>query len=164
MLAAAEIVALALACAPSVEVGTAQAIIRRESGGNPYAIGVVGAKLSHQPRTKEQALYVANVLKDAALEFDVGIAQIRTTNLTKLGVSIEQALDPCQNMQLMQFLLVEAHQRAQRQGYKGAGASIAAVSAYNTGNFVRGLQNGYVGNVIAAHPRNAAGQHLPQRN
>lgn len=153
-LGAQEVVALALACAPHVESGTVQAIVARESQGNPYAIGVVGAKLSHQPQTREHALYVAQVLQRAGLEFDVGLAQIRTTNLRKFGVSIEQALEPCENMKLMDSLLVEAHQRAQLAGHKGVSASLAAVSAYNTGNFWRGFGNGYVGNVVRAHPAN----------
>lgn len=155
-LGAQEIVALALACAPHVEPGTAQAIIARESRGNPYAIGVQGATLSHQPQTREHALYVAEVLRHAGLEFDVGLAQVRTTNLRKFGVTIDQALQPCENMKLMDALLVQAHQRAQRAGHKGVSASLAAVSAYNTGNFWSGLGNGYVNNVVRAHPANAA--------
>ena len=128
----------------------------RESGGNPYAIGASGATLSHQPQTREHALYVARVLERAGLQFDVGIGQIRTTNLRKRGISIEQALDPCENMKLMDSLLVEAHDRAQKAGHKGASASLAAVSAYNTGNFSGGFANGYVGQVVRAHPSNTA--------
>lgn len=150
-----ELIALAMACAPLVESGTVQAIVSRESAGNPYAIGVVGAKLSHQPQTRDQALYVAEILQRAGIEFDVGIGQIRTTNLRKFGVSIAQALEPCQNLQLMQVLLVEAQQRAQKAGYQGANASLAAVSTYNTGNFKSGFRNGYVKQVVQAHPGNA---------
>lgn len=155
MLGASEILALALTCAPAVESGTVQAVVRRESAGNPYAIGVVGAKLSHQPQTREQALYVAGLLNGAGLEFDVGLGQIRTTNLRKFGISVAQALEPCQNLRLMEELLVEAHGRALRAGYRGASASLAALSTYNTGNFISGFRNGYVGQVVKAHPSNA---------
>lgn len=149
------ILALAIACAPQVETGTVQAIVKQESGGNPNAIGVTKAKLSHQPRTPQQAIHVASILQKAGIEFDVGIAQIRTTNLRKFGVSVEQALDPCTNMKLMQALLLESYGRAVTRGRRPGGeASLAAISAYNTGNFSAGFGNGYVAGVVAAHPNN----------
>ncbi len=157
MLLAHQIVALALACSPQIEAGTAQAIVKRESGGNPYAIGVgKSAWLSHQPRTKAQALHVAHQLGKAGIEFDVGVAQIRTTNLRRYGFTVEQALEPCTNFQLMQIILLENYHRAIRQGRQpGTQASLASVSAYNTGSLTSGFSNGYVAAVVAGHPGRA---------
>jgi len=155
MLGLSEIAALAIACAPAIEVGTVQAIVNRESRGNPNAIGTTQARLSHQPRTREHALYVAGVLERAGVDFDVGIAQLNIRNLRRFGVSVTDALEPCKNMQLMQAVLVEAHERAQRRGLTGVDASLAAVSVYNTGHFKRGFNNGYVADVVRAHPGNS---------
>ncbi|EGC99197.1 lytic transglycosylase catalytic, partial [Burkholderia sp. TJI49] len=40
---------LARACAPNVDPETLAALVRTESGFNPYAIGVVGGHLTRQP-------------------------------------------------------------------------------------------------------------------
>ena len=44
-----DLAALVLSCAPLVAQDTARALIQVESGGNPFAIGVVGGALVRQP-------------------------------------------------------------------------------------------------------------------
>ena len=44
-----DLAALVLTCAPLVAHDTARAVIQVESGGNPFAIGVVGGTLARQP-------------------------------------------------------------------------------------------------------------------
>lgn len=158
MLGASEILALALACAPNVEPGTALAIAQRESARNPFEIGTGrGATLSSRPRTKAHALHVANILEQAGINFDVGLMQINIVNLKKFGITVEQALDPCTNIQLMQRVLLEGYNMALRKGIPaGPKASVAAISAYNTGSTSAGLSNGYVQKIINAHPSNQA--------
>ena len=136
MLNASEILTLALVCAPSVDPGTVLAITQRESARNPFEIGTgKAATLSSRPQTKAHALHVAQELDKANLDFDVGLAQINRRNLRKFGYSVEQALDPCTNLQLMQRVLIDGYQMAIRQGRAaGAQASLAALSVYNTGS------------------------------
>ena len=150
-----QILALALSCAPQVEPRTVQAIVKRESRGNPYAIGVgKGVYLSHQPSTRDQALYVASILEKAGIDFDVGLMQVRTTNLRRLGISVQEALEPCKNMGLGQTVLLDGYARAVKSGrMPGTDASLAAVSHYNTGSLTAGFSNGYVANVVQEHRR-----------
>lgn len=50
-------------CAPQVHPRTLQAIVRVESGGNPYAIGVIGGALERQPRSLGEAVATAAELE-----------------------------------------------------------------------------------------------------
>ena len=164
MLDASDILTLALLCAPSVDPGTVLAITQRESARNPFEIGTgKAATLSSRPQTKAHALHVAQVLDKANLDFDVGLAQINRRNLRKFGFSVEQALDPCTNLQLMQRVLVDGYQMAIRQGNAaGAQASLAALSVYNTGSTTAGLKNGYVNGIVRAHPANQRRRNPPE--
>lgn len=143
------LVALALACAPSIDPHTVSALAMEESKGNPFAIGVPpGFRLSQQPVTRGQALFVANALRSRGREFDVGLMQIRTTNLRRMGVSIDSALDPCTSIRTAALILTENYRRAVADGKRSnTEAVIAALSAYNTGSFTGGLRNGYVARI-----------------
>lgn len=149
----AEVLALAVSCAPAIEPAIIAAIVQRESARNPFAIGTgKAARLSHQPTAKEHALHVSAILERAGLHFDVGLGQINSRNLARFGVTVEQALDPCRNMQLMQRVILADYTRALASGRKpGTESTIAALSGYNTGNFKAGVENGYVKGVVNAH-------------
>ena len=81
--------ALAMACAPQVHVGTAQALVQTESSLNPWAIGVAGGTLDRQPRHRAEALATAKALKAHGWNFSVGLAQINVSNFERLGLTIE---------------------------------------------------------------------------
>jgi len=155
MLGAEQILALALVCSPQVEGKVAVAIARHESNGNEFAIGLGRAgKLSHQPQNREQAVYVASVLAAKGVEFDVGLMQIRTTTLRRLGASVEDALDPCKSLKFAQTVLLADYGRALKAGHpSGVQASLASLSAYNTGSLEKGFDNGYVAGVVRALPQ-----------
>lgn len=53
---------LASTCAPAVHPVTLSAVVRNESGANPFAIGVVGGRLVRQPRTQAEAEATAAAL------------------------------------------------------------------------------------------------------
>ncbi|WP_159069240.1 transglycosylase SLT domain-containing protein, partial [Burkholderia metallica] len=53
---------LARACAPNVDPDTLAALVRTESGFNPYAIGVVGGHLTRQPASLDEARATAREL------------------------------------------------------------------------------------------------------
>ncbi|MBD8051098.1 lytic transglycosylase domain-containing protein [Limnohabitans radicicola] len=141
---------LTLACAPQVHPDTALRLIRHESGGNPYAIGINGPyRLSPQPSSKSQAVATANMLLQAGLSIDMGLGMINSKNLKSLGLSVESVFDPCTNLQAMQTILQAGYSRAVKTHGPGQKSLIAALSEYNTGHPVNGIKNGYVARVFA---------------
>ena len=141
-------VALAVACAPLVHPGTAQAIVAVESGFNPRAVGVVGGVLQRQPGTDAEAIATARRLQATGWNFSIGLAQINVHNLEPLGLTLEAAFDPCQNLRAMQTLLGDCFVRAGNRSPQGD--LRRALSCYYSGNYVTGFRDGYVARVVAA--------------
>lgn len=139
------LLSLLLTCSAQVHPETAWRVVKHESSGNPYAIGINGPyRLTQQPKTKEQAVSTALLLIKHGLSIDMGLGQINSKNLSWLGLSVEQIFDPCQNLGAMQTVLTGAYARGVRKYGHGQRALDAALSEYNTGSQTRGLQNGYV--------------------
>ena len=135
--------ALAAACAPSGAPETLAAIARAESGLRTLAIQANdpagGAIL---PATRQEAIERAHALHRAGRSIDLGLMQINNRNLGWLGLSIEDAFDPCRNI--------------------AAGARVlTSFSGYNTGHPQRGFANGYVARVLAAGAGNVAQAPAP---
>lgn len=163
------LLALVLACAPLVHPRTAQALVHVESSNNPWAIGVVGGRLLHQPRNRAEALATARHLAATGWSFSVGLAQIHIGNLRRLGLTLDDALDPCRNLQAMQSLLTDCQARATRTADPSTSDATAlrrALSCYYSGNFSTGFAHGYVHRVVLAvsvapsRPAPAALDHL----
>src|SRR5262249_7163983 len=57
---------------------------------------------------------------------------------------VEQALDPCTNIRAGATILTADYVEASQRFTPGQPALQAALSAYNTGTFWRGFENGYV--------------------
>ena len=137
--------ALAEHCAPSVHPATMAAIARVESGLNPLAIGINGrVRITRQPSTSSEAVDTAKQLLRMNLSIDLGLAQINSANLARLGLSIEQAFEPCANLRAAETVLRGCYDSAARRLGSGQPALQVALSCYNTGGSVRGLANGYV--------------------
>jgi hypothetical protein len=99
MLIAAIVVSLpALAQAAEAEPPSAlvRAIIRVESGGNPFAVFVGG--FTHYPDTKEEALRLIAKAVESGKNFDVGLMQINSWWMRRYGIPPESLLDPAVNM------------------------------------------------------------------
>lgn len=136
------------ACAPQMPTPISYAIVKTESNFNPYAIGVnKGAKgLARQPRSYQEAVQAAYRLRAEGKNFDVGLAQINIANFGWLGLSIEKAFNPCENLKAMQKVYLNCLSRF--GGGSGRGTPMQrAFSCYNTGNAGRGFTNGYVAKV-----------------
>ncbi|WP_180061831.1 MULTISPECIES: lytic transglycosylase domain-containing protein [unclassified Acinetobacter] len=140
------------ACASNTPVPVAQAIIRTESRFNPHAIGVnYGGKQIKQPKSYAEAVLKAKQLISSGHNIDLGLAQINSSNLKWLGLSIEQVLQPCNNLKAMQFILYDCYKRS---GESGLGTKMQrAFSCYNTGNHKKGFNNNYVNKVSANYNR-----------
>lgn len=146
ILASASLAALLAQCAPQVSPDTMTAIVMTESKGNPWAIGVNGAGAVKQPSSKAEAIRVARDLILRGKNIDMGLGQINSANLSWLKLSVEQVFDPCTNLRAGAFVLTDNYRRAVRGGEERP--LHAALSAYNTGSFTRGLRNGYVAKVM----------------
>ncbi len=141
------LVMLVLACAPLVAPETAVKLVMTESGGNPWAIGVNGPYVVRpQPTTQSQAIGTARTLlrMPGVRSIDVGLAMINSSNFDRLGLTLEQAFDPCVNLGAMQAHLHESFTRAASEHGPCQAALQQALSEYNTGHRTRGIANGYV--------------------
>jgi type IV secretion system protein VirB1 len=144
------IMALSHECAPATSPKTLTAVVLAESGGDPLAIGVNGAK-PHRlyPRDAADAVATANRLLASGANFDLGLGQINSKNLGPLGLSVSEAFDPCHNLaSASQVLAADYGSVDPTVGEQGALRT--SFSLYNTGTTTRGFRNGYVAKVIAA--------------
>jgi type IV secretion system protein VirB1 len=144
-----DLAVLVLSCAPLVAQDTARALIQVESGGNPFAIGVVGGALVRQPANLPEAVATVAALEAAGWNYSVGLAQINKRNFQRFGLNPQTAFEPCANLRAMQGILGECFSRASRRASTQA-ALRDAFSCYYSGNFQTGHQHGYVSKVLAA--------------
>lgn len=133
------------ACSPSMHLPVAQAIIKSESSFNQFAIGVNKGKAIRQPKSYQEAVTTAKWLLANGANIDMGYAQINSSNLRWLGMSVEQAFDPCSNLKAMQTIYLNCYAKAGETGY--GNRMQRAFSCYNTGNVTGGFRNGYVNKV-----------------
>lgn len=145
--------ALIMACAPNVAPSTIQEIIRVESAGNPLAVNINtrnGVKLRPTIKitTAQHAIAVTYAAMALGHTVDMGYMQINTANLAKLGHTVEDMFDPCMNLKAGAAILSAAYATALPLHKNEQAALHAALSAYNTGSFQRGFDNGYVARYI----------------
>ena len=125
-------------------------IVQIESGANPYAIGVVGARLMRQPKKLDEAVATARMLEARGYNFSLGLAQINRSNLGKYGLDThEKAFDVCANLAAGARILAGCRASAWGDWSK-------AFSCYYSGNFVTGFRHGYVQKVYDAIGRGMA--------
>lgn len=147
--------ALLQSCSPNVAPATMIAVIRVESEGEPFKIGVnSGATLQRQPTNATDAIATARGLLRRGANFDAGLMQINSSNFSRLGLTAETVFDPCTNLRAGAVVLADNYGRARDAGHSDP--LRAAISEYNTGSRSRGISNGYVGRVYAAAGQGAA--------
>ncbi|TPG27327.1 hypothetical protein EAH83_04660 [Variovorax ginsengisoli] len=139
-----DFLAVAQACAPDVHPRTLAAIVRTESGFNPFAIGVVKGRLERQPRSLPEAVATAKALVDAKWNASFGLGQINLSNLSAHALDLVTVFDPCKNLKAASSILGEAFDRARVRFPDEQSALKAALSAYYSGNFSTGFKEGYV--------------------
>jgi len=118
-------------------------VVSIESSFNPYAIGVVGARLVRQPRSLGEAVATARMLETRGYNFSVGLAQVNRYNLSRYGLhSYQDAFDGCTNLRVGASILSHCLDRSGQDWGR-------AFSCYYSGNFVTGFRTGYVQKVLA---------------
>jgi type IV secretion system protein VirB1 len=144
------LIALAMisACAPAhVAPQTIAAIIEVESGGDPLIVHINWPDRSAtvvRPRAAADGVKIVNAAIARGASADIGLMQVNSLNLPRLGYSIARAFDACANIKAGAVILSEYYQGAARELAPGQRALAAALSAYNTGNYTSGFSNGYV--------------------
>jgi type IV secretion system protein VirB1 len=141
---------LIAACAPLIHPATAAALVRVESGFNPYAIGVVDGLLARPPRSRAEAIATAAALQRGGWNFSVGLAQINVHRWSSVGLTLQTAFNPCANLRAMQAILLECFARARPARARDQDALGAALSCYASGDFETGFRQGYVRKVVEA--------------
>ncbi|OZB34944.1 MAG: hypothetical protein B7X44_11230 [Halothiobacillus sp. 15-55-196] len=148
-------------CAPNVAPQTLAAIVRVESGGNPWRIGINGDYvLPRQPVNQAEAISKANRLINMGYNIDMGLMQVNIKNLNALKLSVEQVFDPCINIKAGARILQNFYLKSAKDIGQGQHALRRAISAYNTGNFINGFTNGYVAKVTKERPVHAQSDEL----
>ena len=147
MLELATVLALAAQCAPDASARTLAAVAWTESRFDPLAIGVNrGSPLARRPADRPAAVRMARARLAAGGDLDLGLGQINSANLGPLGLSLEDAFDPCRNLNASARVLGAGYD----VGEDRQTALRRALSRYNTGHPTRGIANGYVARVQAA--------------
>ncbi|MGV0983546.1 MAG: lytic transglycosylase domain-containing protein [Limnohabitans sp.] len=116
---------LLMMCAPAVDPVTMAAVVKQESGGQPWVINNNTTRKSTAFASKAAAVAAAVAAVGRGESVDLGLAQINSKNLPSLGLSVDQVFDPCTN--------IAAGSRILAAGYQRTGSLSGALSAYNTG-------------------------------
>lgn len=155
---------LVIQCAPNVAPTTMMAIVRVESGGNPLAMNVNGKqRLTRQPASVIEAVAWSWWLINKGYSVDMGLAQVNSRHLQRLGLPPDAMFEPCYNIAAGAQILTENYTEASKKYGSGQTALRAAISAYNTGNHTRGFTNGYVKKVSAAAGKWAVPKAMQER-
>jgi len=113
-------------------------VVHVESGANPFAIGVVGARLVRQPQNLDEAVATANMLEASGYNYSLGLAQVNRVNFGKYGLDTPaKAFDVCSNLTAGANILADCYRSANGDWGK-------AFSCYYSGNFTTGFLHGYV--------------------
>jgi type IV secretion system protein VirB1 len=112
-------------CAPAVDPVTMAAVVKQESGGQPWVVNNNTTNKSMAFGSKAAAVAAAVAAVGRGESVDLGLVQINSNNLPALGLTVEQVFDPCTN--------VAAGARILAMGYQRAGSLGGALSMYNTG-------------------------------
>jgi type IV secretion system protein VirB1 len=118
------------------------AIIHTESGGNPFALNVNGARQPARQTNAGEAAATARRYVAAGYSVDLGLGQINSRNMRWLGLTWDTVFDPCTNVAALARVLTTNYS-AVKAGRDPQTALRIALSMYNTGSQTRGFRNGY---------------------
>lgn len=142
---------LANQCVPEhYSFSTLAAVIKTESGFNPLSIGINSKKikLKEKPKTKAAAIAIAESLISKGVSVDLGLGQINSLNLPRLGLTVSDMFDACTNLQTSAGILKRNYVVALKSAKSEQHALQIAFSMYNTGSQTKGFKNGYVNRVF----------------
>ncbi len=121
-------------CAPGVAGTTALAIIRVESGGDPWSIDDDTTKRSYHPHSYRDSVLLLHQLRAEGHNVDAGLMQVNSTNWRTYGIDEETVLDPCTNVNVGSTILRRAYRAATQIFPPGPLALYHAFEIYNSGH------------------------------
>lgn len=136
------------ACAPQIGRSTIAAIVKVESGGDPWAINDNTTKHRFYARDYADAVRAASALIREGHSVDMGLAQVNSENLSHVRMNVAQVFAPCGNLVAAAEILEGCYAPAAMRFGAGQQALVHALSCYNTGSLYAGM--GYVKRVLAA--------------
>lgn len=150
-------------CQQALNAPLMQQIYQVESSFNPFAIGVVGDRLTRQPKRLDEAVATANNLAALGRNYSIGQGQVNKIHFERLGWStdISQGFDVCKNVKAAFDIYIDCYDRAKTAGFPVEGdysATHAALSCYYSGSFRAAQSNAdvtrYVNEVLTTTPVN----------
>lgn len=135
-------------CAPMINHQLMQSVISVESSHNPYAIGVVNARLLRQPQNLAEAKATTHYLERAGYNYSIGIAQVNRSNFSRFNLKLDNGFDTCINLNAGSQILAECFNRAIAQGYQQQ-ATHKALSCYYAGQLNSRVGTQYANKVMA---------------
>ncbi len=135
-------------CAGSIAPKTMAAVVSVESGANPLAMHDNTRNQSFQPPDMATAISWATQLIAQGDSVDMGLSQVNSTNLPRLGLSVRSAFEPCSNLHAGATILSSDYAAASAQFGPGQYALRRALSAYNSGSMF--AAQGYVDRILIA--------------
>ncbi len=138
---------LAARCAPGVPEWVLRGVVRTESNFDPWVLHDNSIHASASPASLVAAVAQATTWIAEGHSVDLGLMQINSANLPALGMTIDQAFDPCASLAGGAAVLRAAY----GAGPVGSGqqtALLMALSIYNTGSPLKGIMNGYARRVM----------------
>ncbi|HDX6309634.1 lytic transglycosylase domain-containing protein [Campylobacter fetus subsp. venerealis] len=126
----------------NVDTEIIKQIIEVESKYQQFAINVnkVG---SFTLKTKKEAKALADFYIKQGYSVDIGLMQFNSSNLKEFSYSIDEILEPCNNIKAGSDIFYLAYESTDPNLDKNERIN-KALSIYNTGNQQLGFKNGYV--------------------
>jgi type IV secretion system protein VirB1 len=150
-----DLLGLVILCGPLVNPATTLRVINMESGGHAYIIHDNTAGRSIDSKSEREAEWLAQILIRAGHRIDIGLMQINYDAWLKpIGIPVKAALDPCTNVRLGTTILSADYAHALRDFSLAADPLARALSLYNSGSELRGLN--YADHVLKSRATRAA--------
>jgi type IV secretion system protein VirB1 len=133
-------------CSPPQYADLMRKIVRVESAGNPFSIGVVRARLERQPVNLSEAVATAKALNESKYNFSIGLAQVNQIHFPRLGWTkkLVDGFDACKNIaagaEILNNCFIKANQYDFQRNRKESNLSIQkmALSCYYSGDLFLG--------------------------
>jgi type IV secretion system protein VirB1 len=109
---------------PLVPVELVASIAEHESGLDPWALHDNADGNQYRPATFGDAVAVAKRLIAEGHSVDIGVMQVNSANLSRTGLTVETAFDPCQSVRAGSTILSEGMSRY------NTGSPSAGISTY----------------------------------
>ena len=149
-------------CASSSDPSVLRSVARVESHFNPFALHNDTKHISVAALSLAASAEQAKQWISQGYSVDIGLMQINSGNLSALGMTVEDALDPCRSLEAGASILSAAYAQGASVADRQA-ALLIALSRYNTGNPLTGIANGYANQVISAQSAALTGKWALQK-